>query len=57
MKAARDQIVDKIRKLLSNTDSPVVVAIDGGSGAGKSTLAELIQKEMDTVAIPLDDFY
>jgi uridine kinase len=57
MKAARDQIVDKIRKLLSSTDSPVVVAIDGGSGAGKSTLAELIQKEMDAVAIPLDDFY
>jgi uridine kinase len=57
MKAARDRIVDKIRKLLSNADSPVVVAIDGGSGAGKSTLAELIQQEIETVVIPLDDFY
>jgi uridine kinase len=57
MKAARDQIVDKIHKLLSTTDSPVVVALDGGSGAGKSTLAKLVQKEMDAVAIPLDDFY
>jgi uridine kinase len=57
MTRARDRILTEIRKLLSEGNEPVVVAIDGGSGAGKSTLAALVQEEVAAVIIPLDDFY
>jgi para-aminobenzoate synthetase len=33
------------------------VALDGGSGAGKSTLAAMLEKELDTALIPIDDFF
>lgn len=51
------EVVAEIRKLLSCHNRPVVVAVDGGSGAGKSTLASLIQSQLDTALIPLDDFF
>lgn len=50
-------VVAAIRRLLSNRQAPVVVALDGGSGAGKSTLASLIKEQLDTALIPLDDFF
>ncbi|MGV0029029.1 zeta toxin family protein [Phormidesmis priestleyi] len=55
--AARDKVIAKIQRLQPRGESPIVVALDGGSGAGKSTLAALIQAEVDTALIPLDDFF
>lgn len=54
---ARKTIVKQIRSLLAEKGRPIVVALDGGSGAGKSTLAAMIEKELDTALIPLDDFF
>lgn len=54
---ARRPIVEKIRSLLADKGSAIVVALDGGSGAGKSTLASMIEQELDTALIPLDDFF
>lgn len=54
---ARRTIVEKIRSLLAEKGSAIVVALDGGSGAGKSTLASMIEQELDTALISLDDFF
>lgn len=54
---ARDQVVAEVYKLLSESNEPVVVAIDGGSGVGKSALADQIREVIDAVVVPLDDFY
>ena len=51
------RVVVEIKRLLSGRRGPVVVALDGGSGAGKSTLASLIEGQVDTSTIPLDDFF
>ena len=51
------RVISAIRELITSTESPVILAIDGGSGAGKSTIAELIGNEFDAAVIPLDDFY
>ncbi len=51
------EVVASIRRLLSVRPNPVVVALDGGTGAGKSTLASLLENEIDTAVIPLDDFF
>jgi uridine kinase len=51
------RIVSEIRHLLERKRSPMVLVLDGGSGAGKSTIAALIEKEIDTALIPLDDFF
>jgi len=50
-------IIKQIHSLLAEKGRPIVVALDGGSGAGKSTLASMIEQELDTVLIPLDDFF
>jgi len=50
-------IINQIHSLLAEKGRPIVVALDGGSGAGKSTLASMIEQELDTVLIPLDDFF
>jgi para-aminobenzoate synthetase len=52
-----ERIISAIRQLISSSDMPVVVAIDGGSGAGKSTISEMIQAEFDAALVHLDDFY
>jgi len=57
MADARKTIVKQISSLLAEKGRPIVVALDGGSGAGKSTLAAIIEKELDTALIPLDDFF
>ena len=54
---ALQTIVKQIRCLLAEKGHPIVVALDGGSGAGKSTLASIVEKELDTALIPLDDFF
>jgi uridine kinase len=55
--AACREVIAAIRRLLSIQQAPILVAVDGGSGAGKSTLASLIENELDTALIPLDDFF
>ena len=57
MADTRKTIVKRISNLLAEKGRPIVVALDGGSGAGKSTLAAMIEKELDTALIPLDDFF
>jgi uridine kinase len=52
-----ERILWAIRELISSSELPVVVAIDGGSGAGKSTISEMIQAEFDAALVHLDDFY
>ena len=54
---ACSQVVEEIQRWLSSQPGPIVVALDGGSGAGKSTLASLIESEITTALIPLDDFF
>jgi chloramphenicol 3-O-phosphotransferase len=55
--AARSKVITKIQRLQSRHKGSIVVTLDGRSGAGKSTLASLIQNEVDTALIPLDDFF
>jgi uridine kinase len=54
---ASTKAIAAIQRLLSNQPRPIVVALDGGSGAGKSTLARLIQDQVETALIPIDDFF
>jgi uridine kinase len=54
---ARTKVIAEIRRLRSRYKGSIVVALDGGSGAGKSTLASLIENEVHTALIPLDDFF
>ncbi len=54
---AATKVIAAVRRLLSNRPGPIVVALDGGSGAGKPTLARLIQDQVETALIPIDDFF
>ena len=54
--AACSQIVTAIRQILVHR-SPILVALDGGRGAAKSTLAAMLEQKIESVVIPLDDFY
>lgn len=54
---ARSQIAAAINRTLQGHHSPILVVIDGGSGAGKSSLAFLLEKEIDSVVVPSDDFF
>ncbi len=56
-RAAYERVIAEARRVLSNRQAPVVVALDGGSGAGKSTLASLIEQALDATVIPLDAFF
>ncbi|MBU0513004.1 MAG: hypothetical protein KJ638_15060 [Chloroflexi bacterium] len=51
------KVIAEIKRLLSSQPAPIVVALDGGSCAGKSTLASLIESQLDTALIHLDDFF
>ncbi|HNB36735.1 MAG TPA: hypothetical protein PK414_10980 [Anaerolineales bacterium] len=53
---ASSQIVSEIKHKLQ-VKRPILIALDGGSGAGKSTLAVAIGQEIDSVVIPIDDFF
>ena len=57
LKAAADMIVAMIRRLMTDRQAPILVAIDGGSGAGKSTLALLIAEDLNAALIQSDDFF
>ena len=50
-------IVVAIERATQNHHGPLLIAIDGGSGAGKSTLAARLERQMDAVVVPLDDFF
>jgi uridine kinase len=50
-------LLSKIKRLKAGHSRPIVVAMDGGSGAGKSTLALMIEKEIETALIQVDDFF
>ncbi len=56
-RVTHERVIAEVRRVLSNQKAPILVALDGGSGAGKSTLAALIEQELDTTVIPLDDFF
>jgi uridine kinase len=51
------KVLGEIQRLQSSRQSPIVVALDGGSGAGKSTIALMIENEVDTAVIQIDDFF
>ncbi len=49
-------IIEAITNYKKDT-SPFVVALDGGSGSGKSTISSCLERELDAVVIPCDDFF
>ena len=55
--AACQDILAEIKHLAQNRRRPILLALDGGSGAGKSTLAALLNREIDAVVVPMDDFF
>jgi para-aminobenzoate synthetase len=57
MNNIRNKIIIAIRRLITSSNLPIIIAIDGCSGAGKSTIAEQIKFEFNAVVIPLDDFF
>jgi uridine kinase len=54
---ACQKIVAEIERRGQHHQAPMLVVLDGGSGAGKSTLAALLEREIDAVVVPLDDFF
>ncbi len=50
-------IVSRVRRLLANRTTPLLVALDGQSGAGKSTLAAALAAEIGAAVVDGDDFY
>jgi len=57
MKRQKAGLRSAIEELISASNHPVLIAIDGGSGAGKSSMASIIQEWFDATVIHLDDFY
>jgi uridine kinase len=57
MADAAQTILAEIARWTDHRQTPVLIALDGGSGAGKSTLATLLERQMDAVVVPLDDFF
>ncbi len=51
------EIYNRINTLLSVTDKPVVIAIDGRAAAGKTTLARDISAVYDCNVFHMDDFF
>src|SRR5437762_9851394 len=54
---AAQTILAEIARRTDHSQAPLLIALDGGSGAGKSTLATLLERQMDAVVVPLDDFF
>jgi len=54
---AAQTIPAEIARHTDHRQAPLLIALDGGSGAGKSTLATLLERQMDAVVVPLDDFF
>jgi uridine kinase len=57
MADAAQTILVEIARRTDHRQAPLLIALDGGSGAGKSTLAALLERQMDAVVVPLDDFF
>jgi uridine kinase len=51
------ELRQRIRALLTDRATPLIVALDGRSGVGKSTWASMIAEEFSGVVIPGDDFF
>lgn len=54
---AADQIVAFAKRVLTLSERPIVIALDGGSGSGKSTLAGIVRQRLSAAYVMLDDFY
>jgi uridine kinase len=54
---AAQTILVELARRTQHRQAPVLVALDGGSGAGKSTVAARLEREIDAVVVPLDDFF
>ena len=54
---ACQKILVEIERRTQQRQDPMLVALDGGSGAGKSTLAAMLERKIDAVVVPLDDFF
>jgi uridine kinase len=54
---AASLLVTRIRSLVSDRFTPLIVALDGRSGAGKSTLAAKVAVGTEASVIDGDDFY
>ena len=54
---ACQKILAEIERRTQQRQAPMLVALDGGSGAGKSTLAAMLERKIDAVVVPLDDFF
>lgn len=57
LEEARAVVSDHVKRLRSEVEGPVLVAIDGPSGAGKTTLAESLAHELAAAHVLGDDFY
>ena len=57
LQASAQTVVMEVRRLLTEIQPPILVAIDGGSGCGKSTMTNLIAEELGAALIPGDDFF
>ena len=55
-KPAMDAIKEILKKE-ENTDSPILVAIDGRCGSGKTTLGEYLKGQFDCNLFHMDDFF
>jgi uridine kinase len=56
MAEAVKKVTEEIKRRKQLSNSPILVAIDGGTGAGKSTLAILVAAEVHGVIVQGDDF-
>ena len=52
-----EKIIKEIKKLLSEKEGPVYVAIDGRCASGKTTLAKRIASELDCNVFRCDDYF
>lgn len=53
----RMDAIKEILKKEENTDSPILVAIDGRCGSGKTTLGEYLKGQLDCNLFHMDDFF
>ncbi len=52
-----EELIEKIKALLAESEEAVVISIEGGAGSGKTTLAEALQKRFGGNVYHMDDFF
>lgn len=57
LEAAVNKVVSKVKQLIKDHPTPLLVALDGRSGTGKSILAKLIAEKTHGGVVLSDDFY